>query len=240
MPLRNLIDRLLERLQWPMAWLAMLLLPCFVWGSARLMMQAWQWPWRSLWLAGGLVGMLLWGGWLARSPAGSWVQGWLSSIAQAGVAIVTGHPVVALSGNRRQPGQPRFLGRGNWLITLAPYALPMAAVVVWPIGWLMPAPPLVPWHLAMLGGGIGWHLAATLPALRRGEAGVSGLPRAFRWMILPAANVASVGLVVAFALGGGAAMLTLIGLWLEPLSWLLAAVWPVGGNAPAGPAEVGG
>jgi hypothetical protein len=136
-------------------------------------------------------------------------------------AWATGHRIVGFRASLGRGGEVRFMGRGNWLITLAPYFFPTAALGLLFIAYLMPAS-ILPWPGFFLGMALGFHVVSTYRETHRDQSDLKLVGARFCWMFLPTANLAVLGLLVAWAHGGS----TDVQVWFDhvraPLDALLA------------------
>jgi hypothetical protein len=107
-------------------------------------------------------------------------------------------------------GQVRFTGEGNWLIVAAPYFFPTAAVLLFLLAYLLPFPGL-PWQSFLLGVALGYHIVSTYRETHKDQTDIQHLGILFCWLFLPAANLAVIGALTAFAHGGSAGL----SLWLS-------------------------
>lgn len=142
-----------------------------------------------------------------------WRTTWLSTLehelTHALFAVLTLHRVVGLKTSWKDGGHVRYLGRGNWLVTLAPYFFP---TVCWALMLIYVLVPVIPWHMAhaLNGAAFAYHVTSTM---RETHAGQTDLQRAgflYCFAFLPTANLVCNGLVVAFSYGGPQAALTFL------------------------------
>jgi hypothetical protein len=143
-------------------------------------------------------------------------------------ALITCHPIVGLSRAERQGTYVRFLGSGNWLIQIAPYFFPTAAVFLWCIALLIPFGYFLPWTSVALGLATGFHVVSTIREIRRDQAELRTLSWKFCWMFLPAANLLMLGMLIAFSHNGFEGLSVFFGDIFQPIMSLarICFGWP--------------
>lgn len=213
------IDLVIESLKWPCATMSAILLPLLVWGLFPLALRILSGPLNLVPLAIGTAGFIfVWRRWLGKSRIGVWLITLEHELTHALFAVMTGHTIVGFRASLRRGGEVRFNGRGNWLITAAPYFFPTAALVLLLLAFLMPLSGL-PWRGLLLGVAIGYHIVSTYRETHRHQSDLKLLGSAFCWMVLPSANIAALALIVSFAHGNTDG----IGLWIEDMKSPAAA-----------------
>jgi hypothetical protein len=216
------IDRAVEWMKWPVGLLALCGLPLFAWGLLMLAVHVLTQPLGVVPLALGTIGfIMLWRRWLDHSRLGQWMITLEHELTHAIFAWATGHRIVGFRASLGRGGEVRFMGRGNWLITLAPYFFPTAALGLLFIAYLMPVS-ILPWPGFFLGMALGFHVVSTYRETHRDQSDLKLVGARFCWMFLPTANLAVLGLLVAWAHGGS----TDVQVWFDhvraPLDALLA------------------
>ncbi len=107
-------------------------------GLIRLIGHVLSQPLGAVPLALGIAGFLfVWRRWLNQSALGRWLIAFEHELTHAIFAWCTGHRITAIHASADSGGEVRFVGRGNWLITLAPYFFPTAAIVLLLLAYLM-------------------------------------------------------------------------------------------------------
>jgi hypothetical protein len=219
------IDHAIELAKWPVALLMLAALPLFAWGLLRLVGHVLSQPLGVLPLALGTFGfIMLWRRWLDHSTLGRWMITLEHELTHAIFAWATGHRIVAIRASLGRGGEVRFIGKGNWLITLAPYFFPTAALALLLLAWLMPLS-ILPWQGFFLGVALGFHIVSTYRETHRDQSDLKSVGAKFCWMFLPTANLAVLGLLLAWAHGGTSD----VRVWLKhvraPAS-ILIGQWP--------------
>jgi len=115
-------------------------------------------------------------------------------------AWATFHRVVAFRATVRSGGHVQILGRGNWLITVAPYFVPTASLLaIVALGWL-PSRYLLYGNVG-LGATIAYHVVSTVSETHRHQPDLARAGWLFSGLFLPSANLISLGIVVSYAAG---------------------------------------
>jgi hypothetical protein len=196
------IDNAIEWAKWPVAIASLCALPLFAWALVRLVGHILSEPLGVLPLALGMIGfVLVWRRWLDGSRIGRWLITLEHELTHAIFAWASGHRIVGFKASLGLGGEVRFVGRGNWLITLAPYFFPTAALALLFLSYLMPLS-ILPWRGLFLGIALGFHIVSTYRETHRDQSDLQLVGRRFSWMFLPTANLAVLGLLLAWAHGG--------------------------------------
>jgi hypothetical protein len=111
-------------------------------------------------------------------------------------ALLTLHRVSGVRAALAGGGHVRYVGRGNWLIAIAPHTVPLFALVVLAFAHR--------WHelcAGLLGAMLAWNVVANWsPALRHhGDHREAG--RLFAFVVIACANLLLLGIVLAYATG---------------------------------------
>ena len=94
-----------------------------------------------------------------------------------------------------------YRGEGNWLIAIAPYFFPTAAVGVLAASLFVPES----WGdvvEAILGISLGYHIVSTAQETHRGQTDLALVGWPFAMLFLPTAKLVGLGAVVSFAMDG--------------------------------------
>ena len=197
-PLARAIDRLLGWLKWPIAIVALIFLPGLVYALYFVVRGVAAHP-------GNCVPFLLGAGAyavfflaFARRRVGFWtiVE---HELTHALFAWATFHRVVGFSA-MRGGGHIRYVGRGNWLIAIAPYFFPTVSLIaIAVLTW-------APGHHLALGGAIlgvtvAYHALSTWSETHRHQTDLREVGWLFCVPFLIAANAFVFGLLLAYACG---------------------------------------
>ncbi len=208
------IDNCIQLIKWPSAWLAALLTPLLLWGLLKLVARVFFDPVPIVpFILGTIAFAIVWRRWLGKSSLGKFLITLEHESTHAIFAMLTWHRIVGFRTSVKRGGEVRFLGRGNWLITVAPYFFPTAALLLFLAAFFLPFPGL-PWPSFLLGVALGYHFASTYRETHRDQTDIQILGLTFCWLFLPAANIAVIGLLISFAHGGPEGL----ALWFNSLS----------------------
>lgn len=196
------VDAAIEFLKWPVAILATLSLPFLFCGLLGVLVGAKDSIVNTASVLIGAVGFaLVWWRFLRKSKWMDWFLRLEHEATHALFALLTGHPVIGFRNSIRTGSSVEIKGTGNWLIAIAPYFFPTAAICLWAISLLLPIR-IVPWTGLVLGFALGFHIVSTYRETHRDQSDLKQLSWRFVWMFLPAANLLVVGVMMAFALNG--------------------------------------
>ena len=197
-PVAKALDRLLGWLKWPVAALALIFLPGLVYALFVVVRGIFAHPGHCVPF---LIGAGIYaGGFVAvfQRRVGLWtiVE---HELTHALFAWATFHRVVGFSA-MRSGGHVRYLGKGNWLIAVAPYFFPTFTLLV--IAGLTFLPP----HNlaiggAILGAAVAHHVLSTWSETHRHQTDLREVGWLWCWMFLPSINAFVLGLVLAYAAG---------------------------------------
>lgn len=197
------IDWAVDWTKWPVAIAAAVVTPALCWSLLTLGFRLIYSPsWSLVPFGCGLAAFIFfWRRWLSRLAIGRWLVTMEHEVTHAIFAFLTLHKIVGFRATTFDGGEVRYEGRGNWLITAAPYFFPTAALVLSLIAYLLPFPNL-PWPSFLLGIALGYHFVSTYRETHRDQRDLKVLGSLFSWMFLPAANLVMVGFLIAFAHSG--------------------------------------
>jgi hypothetical protein len=198
------IDSILALLKWPVAVAGLLSLPALSWalydlvrnmGSAKPLLPL---------LLGALGFVVVWYGGLRRAALARWAT-LEHELTHALFAWVTLHRTVGFLGTWRSGGHVRYLGKGNWLIAIAPFVFPTFSLVA-----ALALSPLPRHYLvfagALLGVTLAYHATSTWSRTHRHQGDLREVGTLFAIFFVPAATILVYGLLIAFVIGGGRAM----------------------------------
>lgn len=218
------IDLVVSACKWPAAWAALILTPLLVWSLLRLTLRVLGSPVGLFPFAvGAAVFILVWRRWLGSTRIGKFAIRLEHESTHALFALLTMHRIVGFWASLDEGGQVRFEGRGNWLVTVAPYFFPTAALLLFAVAFFLPFPGL-PWPSVLLGVALGYHIVSTYRETHRDQTDIQELGQLFCWFFLPAANLAVVGLLISFAHNGSEGMSAWFRDIMEPVNYLISLV----------------
>jgi len=199
-------DRFLAIVKWPVGVVVLLLLPAVVAAVGSLIGEVILAPAAIVPFVAGFVGY--WAIWhlLFKRPAwGSLLSTFEHELTHAIFAWLTFHRVVGLRATWRDGGEIRYRGRGNWLITIAPYFFPTITVLFLVVLLVWPGEQGL-WADVVIGLTAAYHGTSTWLETHRRQPDLRRVKIAFALLFLPTANVVGLGLVIAYAHGGSASM----------------------------------
>lgn len=198
-PLARIFDRLLGLLKWPIAIVALILTPGLVYALYFVIRGIARSPGSC---APFLVGAALYTfAWIAlgKRRLGFWAT-LEHELTHALFAWATFHRVVGFRATMRGGGHVRYLGRGNWLIAIAPYFFPTVSLIAIVILTWAPGQHLVLGG-CVLGVTVAYHAISTWSETHRHQSDLREVGWLFCTPFLIAANAFVFGLLLAYACG---------------------------------------
>lgn len=185
------LDKLIELFKWPVAVYMFASLPALI-ASRHYFDLA---NTKTLALLIGLVAYILTRTMMDASVKTS-MQVIAHEFAHAFFALLTFHKIKHIVFHADDTGgEMGFSGAGNWLIIIAPYFFPLFALIYMSVMSLMP--PQIMWH-GVLGYFLGYHIDTVGSQIHEKQ---TDLPKAgylFCALFLPAANLWTIGSILAF------------------------------------------
>ncbi|MDA0590671.1 MAG: M50 family metallopeptidase [Planctomycetota bacterium] len=215
------IDTALKWLRWPSALFLLLVLIPTLSACVSLLGEIVKTPEPILPFAGGLGLYLVFWTLSIRQWRTTWLSTLEHELTHALFAMLTFHRVVGIRTTWRNGGHVRYLGTGNWLITLAPYFFPTVCMLLLPLFILVPFLE-TPIGDAVLGAAFAYHVTSTIRETHRGQSDLHKAGFLFCLMVLPGLNLLTHGLVLAWCHGGNAGLVSfvrLVGANLRSLLW---------------------
>lgn len=207
MHLSQRVDLVVNWLKWPIAVVALLLLPYSVLATLDLLKTIISDPKPVLPLLIGLiVYAALWWRFFRRPIFGTFLSTLEHELTHALFAIVTFHKVTGLRATWRSGGHVTYQGPGNWLITVAPYFFPTICLFILVASVLLPTS----FHTTvsgLMGFAIGYHVTSTYHETHAGQSDLKKAGWPFCLLFLPTANIISYGVLLSFCYGGTQQML---------------------------------
>lgn len=223
------VDKLINLLKWPVAFASAALTPLLAWAFLRLLGDVMQRPWNLMWFCIGVFAFVsLWRSWLASNRFGNWLIQFEHELTHLIFAVATFHPIVGFRASPSKGSHVRFLGKGNWLITVGPYFFPTAAVFLWCIACFLPFGVLFPWTSLILGIAVGYHCVSTFRETHWDQTDLQELTAQFCWMFLPSSNLLVLGILIAYSHDGFTGIHQFTTRMIEPLSILYGYAKDVG------------
>src|SRR5262245_31327914 len=188
-------DGLLSLLKWPVAIVAIISLPALGWSLVDLLTGM-----RSLkplvpMLIGAVACVVVWYGGLRRPALARWAT-LEHELTHALFAWLTLHRTVGFFGTWRSGGHVRYLGKGNWLIAIAPFVVPTFALVVAIVLAALPRS-AIPYAGFVLGAVLAYHAVSTWSRTHRHQGDLREVGTLFSILFVPAATLLVYGLTIA-------------------------------------------
>jgi hypothetical protein len=202
MTLSTLPDLFLSAIKWPVAVVALLLLPGTTLAIWELLSRLVANVEPVVFFSAGFVAyMILWRLVLRSQLAGSLFSTFEHELTHAVFAWCTLHWVTGFRATWNSGGEVRYTGRGNWLISIAPYWFPTLCI---PIMGLMVIGTVKDVELmsSILGATMAYHVASTWRETHSDQPDLQETGFLFAWMFLPTANLVALAAVLAFAHAG--------------------------------------
>ncbi|MAB27178.1 MAG: hypothetical protein CL580_05920 [Alteromonadaceae bacterium] len=215
----------LATIKWPLALISPLLLPFAVlelWRSEILLTIVSS---HQAFLLGSVAYLLSWLLIFRRDFSGAYFSTFEHELTHAIFAWMTMHKVTGLSVTWRDGGECRYEGRGNWLITIAPYFFPTLLLVPLLLRTILDSS-YIPLTEFVFGFLCVYHLTSTWRETHPAQTDLVKVKYLFAWLFLPTANVMIYGffsLVLIADIGVGWQFVSNI--WHSGLLWLLDT-WP--------------
>jgi hypothetical protein len=203
----NGIDCALSWLRWPSAVFLLLVLLPTVSACVSLLGEIVKSPEPILPFAGGLVIYLACWALFIRHWRTTWLSTLEHELTHALFAVLTFHRVVGIRTTWSNGGHIRYVGTGNWLITLAPYFFPTVCMLLLPV--FMLAPLLEnPVGDAILGAAFAYHVTSTFRETHLGQSDLQRVGFLFSIMVLPGLNLLAHGIVLAWCHNGNSGLVS--------------------------------
>ena len=199
-------DRLLGWLKWPVAALSLIALPGLLYALYFVIRAIYRAPEPLYPFLGGVAAFA--GAWyllLRRSTSLRFLVTFEHELTHALFALATFHPVVGFRASLSGGGHVRYLGRGNWLIAVAPYFFPTISLAVIVILSYLPGRN-VELGAFILGTTVAYHAFSTWSETHRHQTDLREAGWLFCLLFLSAANSLVFGLLLSYA--GGLRSLT--------------------------------
>jgi hypothetical protein len=195
------IDRLLAWLKWPVAVASLVFLPGLIYSLFFVLRAIYRAPDRcAAFLIGAVTYAVFWLLFIRARRSLGFIATLEHELTHALFAWATFHRVVAFRASLRGGGHIRYLGRGNWLIAVAPYFFPtLSLLVIAVLSWL-PGRHLVGGGF-VLGVTVAYHALSTWSETHRHQSDLREAGMLFCALFLTAANTLVLGLLLSYACG---------------------------------------
>jgi hypothetical protein len=195
----------LQITKWPVGLFALALLPGSCMAMVGLVKRVTDNPAPIAWFgAGAGAYVFLWLVLFRRRFMGSFFSTFEHELTHAIFAWLTLHKVVGLKATWNAGGEVAYEGRGNWLISIAPYWFPTLCIPFLVMSTLGRFDGQL-WVAVALGATFAYHLTSTYIETHSQQTDLQKTTMLFAWVFLPTANIVSAGFIIAFAHEGAAA-----------------------------------
>jgi len=195
------IDRVLGWLKWPVALASLVLLPGAVDALYQVLRAIYRNPAPTYaFLGGALAFAIAWRLFLRRLSLGIYLMVLEHELTHALVAWATFHRVVQFRATVGSGGHVLIQGRGNWLITVAPYFFPTVPLVAIAVLHWLPHRYLAHGSAA-LGATVAYHVISRFTEIHRDQPDLRNVGWLFSALFLPSANAVGLGVILGFAAG---------------------------------------
>jgi hypothetical protein len=197
----RVLDRLLSWLKWPIAVVSLIALPGLLYALYFVLRSIVRAP-APLYpfLGGAAVFTALWYLLLRGRSSLGFLATFEHELTHALFALATFHRVVGFRASMRGGGHIRYLGRGNWLIAVAPYFFPTVSLAVIIVLSYLPGRN-VQLGAFVLGATVAYHGFSTWSETHRHQSDLREAGWLFCLLFLSAANALVFGLLLSYAGG---------------------------------------
>jgi len=193
---------MLKILKWPIAAATVIILPGTFIALWSLVGRVLTKPAPLAWFAAGFAAyFILWYVLFRRKIMGSLFSTFEHELTHTLFAWLTLHRVTGLSASWNSGGEVRYRGKGNWLISIAPYWFPTLCVPLMVMSGMGDFGGQI-WLAVALGATFSYHLLSTWRETHAEQPDLHQTTLLFAWLFLPAANLVSAGCIIAFAHAG--------------------------------------
>jgi hypothetical protein len=200
-PISKGIDSALSWLKWPIAVVSLIFLPGLAYSLFFVVRAIHHSPGRAYpFLLGAGAYALFWLVVIRRRAHLGFLATFEHELTHALFAWATLHRVIGFRATLRSGGHIRYVGRGNWLIAVAPYFFPTVSLLVILVLHWLPGRHLVAGG-AVLGATIAYHVLSTWSDAHRHQSDLREAGLLFSFLFLTAANALVLGLLISFACG---------------------------------------
>ncbi|MBA3819169.1 MAG: M50 family metallopeptidase [Deltaproteobacteria bacterium] len=199
MAISDPVDRVVGWLKWPTAFLSLVFLPGMLYALTFVVRDLGRRPGAMLpLLAGAGVFLAVWLVVLRPRTALHPVVTVQHELTHALLALLTLHPVQGFGAALRGGGHARYVGRGSWLIAIAPFVVPLFAVLVMIAAHWFHSPRAIS---GLLGLTLAWHIVGNWAPAHRHHSDHREAGRIFSFLFVTCANLLVLGIVLAYATG---------------------------------------
>jgi branched-subunit amino acid transport protein AzlD len=200
------MDKFLRFFKWPLA-LVML------WSLPAAVMMLWDFVVTQRYtfsnvppiLIGFTAYMALWFLIFKRKEVGSYFSTLEHELTHAIFAILTGHAIQRIRVTAHEGGEIVYKGKGNWLITIAPYFFPTVTVLLLSIRLFIEQNY---WLEMGIGASIAFHITSSYVETHGAQSDLKQAGKFFAFCFLPTANVLTYAFIAVYLQSGWQGLVT--------------------------------
>ena len=196
------MNTILKYMKWPIAILSIICFYPLAVALERMIAQTFTME-LALYFLAPLVGiMVIWG--IIPGLNGSALAIFAHEVTHMLAALLTGHKPKAMSIQPDKGGSFTYQGKGNWLITIAPYFFPTFPFL-WMLGgiWFEYQEQVFPeWYIVTFGVLVGYHIVSNFYQIHSEQTDFKKAGYLFSMMFIPGANILLIGYLWSFILKG--------------------------------------
>lgn len=191
------VDRLIGWSKWPIAFLSLIFLPGIVYALTFVVRDLAVRPGALTPLfAGAAAFVAIWLVVLRPKTSRHPVVTSEHELTHSLFALLTGHRVTGLRAALRGGGHAGYAGKGNWLIAIAPFVVPLFALIVMLLANWVHRPQVIS---ALLGFTLAWNVIGNWAGTHRHHGDHREAGGIFSFLFVSAANLLVLGLVLTYA-----------------------------------------
>jgi hypothetical protein len=191
------IDRVIGWLKWPVAFISLVFLPGMLYALTFVAGDLVRRPSALLpLLVGAGAFLLLWLVLLRPNTARHYLVTLEHELTHILFSLITLHRVAGIRAALVGGGHARYAGRGNWLIAIAPFVVPLFSVLVVVLAGWIDRPRVIS---GLLGFTLAWNIVANWAPAHRHHGDHREAGRIFSFLFVTCANLLLLGLVLAYA-----------------------------------------
>lgn len=191
------VDRLIGWLKWPIAFISLVFLPGVVYALTFVVKDIVGRPNALVpLLVGAAVFVVVWLAVLRPESSRHYIVTIEHELTHTLFALLTLHRVSGLRPALSGGGHVRYEGRGNWLIAIAPFIVPLFALLVMVLAFWVHDPHVIS---ALLGLSLAWNVIGNWSSTHRHHGDHREAGGLFSFLFVTCSNLLVLGLVLAYA-----------------------------------------
>ncbi len=199
MKVADTIDRVITVLKWPIAVISLIFLPGVVYAMTFVIRDIARRPAATVpLLVGAGAFLLVWLVLLRPKTSRHPVVSFEHELTHTLFAWLTLHRVTGLAATLRGGGHVGYVGRGNWLLAIAPFVVPLFTLIVIAVGQYVHSPRVI---VGLLGFTLAWNVVGNWMPPHRHHGDHREAGTIFSFLFVTCANLLVLGVVLAYATG---------------------------------------